>query len=387
MEINSTGITKSTLDDYLAFWTNKLREKYGSSFVIKKDGYVDNLATAASLTCLDLEDKVMELAKNLNPMTAEGEWQDQLYSLVNLVRQYADFTVVQRTISGVAGTVCDVGSVRFKNAATDDIFELNTKVTIGEDGTAKGSFTAIELGAVDLDEVATLTIIDAPEGITGVYFTEGDGINLGDDYEDDSEFRSRWIVNQSDATSATQGGVEAALLPLVEYNTSNLKVRQNRSSYDYAELPLHTMEIVINTPESDDTIAKTIFNNLMDGVGVYGNTTVTLKDSVGTPVEIKFTRATAVPIYFEVELVLADGYVLEQVDSTVAKTIADNFKADMGERIIANDYYQYINEVEGVDYVTSLKIRTADGSLVDTIPIEYNQFATNLEEHNTVSEG
>jgi hypothetical protein len=36
MEINSKGIKKSELTDYLGFWTSKLREKFGNTFVIKK---------------------------------------------------------------------------------------------------------------------------------------------------------------------------------------------------------------------------------------------------------------------------------------------------------------------------------------------------------------
>ena len=37
MEINSKGIKKSELKDYLTFWTVKLREKFGNAFVIKKE--------------------------------------------------------------------------------------------------------------------------------------------------------------------------------------------------------------------------------------------------------------------------------------------------------------------------------------------------------------
>ena len=93
MEINSTGVTQSNLTDYLAYWTSKLREKYGNDYVIKPEGVVDNLATASSVTNMMLEDVLMYALKQLNPYTAEGEWQDYLYSLIGLERRYADFTV------------------------------------------------------------------------------------------------------------------------------------------------------------------------------------------------------------------------------------------------------------------------------------------------------
>ena len=278
MIINSTGITKSDLTDYLNFWTIKLRETFGDSFVIRKEGVVDNIATAGSLTCMALEDVMLYLAKQMNPYTAEGEFQDALYSLVGLTRQYASYTVVTRTIEGTVGTECDVGSIRFKNSATDDIFVLNTAVTIGSNGKAVGSFTAIELGAIDLDSSATLNIIDAPEGIVGVYYSDGNVTTLGDDYEDDSEFRARWITTNSVKGGNTEGGMYAALLPLCGNSNKNLVIRQNRSTQTYDDFSLHTMNITVKSGESDTTIANAIFNNLMDGVGLYGNIDITVKD-------------------------------------------------------------------------------------------------------------
>ena len=168
MIINSTGIKKSELTDYLGFWTEKLREQFGNDFVIKKEGVVDNIATAGSLTCMALEDVMLYLAKNMNPYTAEGEWQDALYSLVGLTRRFASYTTVTRNISGLENQVCEVGSIRFKNSATDDIFELNTEVTLDTNGVGVGSFTAIELGAIELESTATLEIVDAPEGVEAV---------------------------------------------------------------------------------------------------------------------------------------------------------------------------------------------------------------------------
>ena len=378
MIINSTGITKSDLTDYLNFWTIKLRETFGDSFVIRKEGVVDNIATAGSLTCMALEDVMLYLAKQMNPYTAEGEFQDALYSLVGLTRQYASYTVVTRTIEGTVGTECDVGSIRFKNSATDDIFVLNTAVTIGSNGKAVGSFTAIELGAIDLDSSATLNIIDAPEGIVGVYYSDGNVTTLGDDYEDDSEFRARWITTNSVKGGNTEGGMYAALLPLCGNSNKNLVIRQNRSTQTYDDFSLHTMNITVKSGESDTTIANAIFNNLMDGVGLYGNIDITVKDESNEDVIISFDRAKSVEIYFNVELVLKDGYILAQVRDAVKKAIVDNFDYAMGERIIANDFYQYINEIEGIDYVDTLEIKTGVRGAIygQTIVMDYNEYGT-----------
>ena len=375
MEINATGIVKSELNDYLSFWVNKLREVFGNQYVIKKEGVVDNIATAGSLTCMALEDVMLYLSRQMNPYTAEGEWQDALYALVGLTRRFASFTKVTRTIEGTAGIVCDVGSVRFKNSATDDIFELNTAVTIGSDGKVVGSFTAIELGAIELEPEALLNIVDAPDGIVGVYYSDGNVTTVGDDYEDDSEFRLRWIATNSVNGGNTEGGMYSALLPLCDNNKNNIVIRQNRATQKYLDFPLHTMNIVVKSAESDTTIANAIFKNLMDGVGLYGDIDVTVKDISDEDVLISFDRADDVPVYFKVEVVLKDDFILAQVNNNIKKAIVDNFDYAMGERVIANDFYEYVNKVDGVDYAV-IKVSSDGLTWQDLLSMDYNEYAT-----------
>lgn len=389
MEINSTGIVKTDLTEYLGFWTTKLREVFGNNFVIRKEGVVDNIATTGSLTCMALEDVIAYLTKQMNPYTAEGEFQDALYALVGLTRNYASFTKVTRTIEGTANLTCPAGSIRFKNSATDDIFQLNTDITIGSDGKAVGSFTAIELGAIDLDSEALLDIIDAPEGIVGVYYASGNVTSVGDDYEDDSQFRLRWIATNSiKPNTNTEGGLRNALLPLCGNNSSNIVLRQNRSTLVYDDFGLHSMNIVLKSAESNETIAKTIFNNLVDGnmFGLVGTTTVVVKDDENQDVTIKFTRATEVPTYFSVEIVLKEGFYLVQVIELIQEAIVNNFDYQLGEKIIANDFYQYINNINGIDYVENLQISLDDITYSQVATLDYNEYGTIVADHITVSE-
>lgn len=55
MIINGKGFVLSTLNENLTFWTNKLRTVFGNDFNIKKEGVVDNVATASSLSVMDVE--------------------------------------------------------------------------------------------------------------------------------------------------------------------------------------------------------------------------------------------------------------------------------------------------------------------------------------------
>ena len=383
MIINSNGIEPFTIETYLGYWTAQLKEKFGADFVIKAQSFISNLATTSSFINLGLEQQIEYLAKQLNPYTSEGIFQDALYALVGLVRRFATYTVVQRTIQGVAGTECAIGSIRIQNKSTKDIFVLNSAVTIGSDGLAVGSFTAVELGAIDLPNDSFVEIIDAPTGINSVYYATGNVIEIGDDYEDDSEFRMRWLSNQSLASSATKDGMRKALENFVK-NPKDLNIIQNRTNSTVNGLPPHTMQVVIYSAESNKTIAQAIFDHLLDGVLTYGTTTVEVEDSSGTKEDISFTRATVVPIYFKVTVKIKSGYTKAQLN--IPQVIVDNFDLSLGEKVIANNYIEYINDIDGVDYIEDIKVSENGTTWVAVDVLEYNEIASVDKNNITVVE-
>ena len=182
-----------------------------------------------------------------------------------------------------------------------------------------------------------------------------------DDYEDDSEFRIRWLQNQSQSNGATRGSVEKYLLPLVS-SKKNLKVIDNKSDNTVDNTPSHSLQVIIYSSESDNTIAQTIFDHLIDGVELYGTTVVPITDSVGTVENISFTRANAIDVYFKVEVALKENYTLPEVVANVQKAITDNFDLGMGEKVVANDFIGYIKGIEGIDYISDIKINKDNGS-------------------------
>ena len=389
MQIDSTGFIKATLDNYLEYMTSVIQSEgtFGADYTIKKEGVVDNILATVSNAFINLEDKFAFALKQINPYTAEGQWQDELYALIGLTRNYATNTVVTRTIEGNEGTNIDVNELVFETSQGDQ-FYLNTAVTIGASGKVVGSFTAYESGSIACDEENNLTIISAPVGVLGVYFAEGNETTIGDDYEDDTEFRQRWLETKSIKGGNTEGGMYSALLPLCNNSNKNISIRQNRSTQKYLEFPLHTMQIIVKSSESDETIANTIFNSLTDGVGLYGDIDVVVKDLSDEDVTISFSRAIPVSVYFNVEIVLKDNYVLAQVRDNVKRAIVNNFDYAMGERIIANDFYEYINKVEGVDYVTTLLVTTGESNVPysPTLTMEYNEYGTVSLSDITVTE-
>lgn len=359
MEISSKGIIPANIEKYLAKWTKNLKGKYGQDFFIKPEGVIDNLAVGVTASSLDFESIMLKLVKEMNPYTAEDEWQDHLYSLIGLEREQSSFTVVQRTVQGTPDTTVAAGSVLFENELTKDQFKLIDDCQLDSSGIGTGSFRAEEIGAIDLPETAKCKIISAPATVKGVYFTTGNSIDIGKEYESNAEFRETWLQEQATSKANTEGGLKKILLPYCYGKSNNIKVRMNRNLVKYEDVPLHSANIVVNSPYDDETIANVIFNKMIDGgFGLVGDIHKVVIDSEGVEEDVYFSRARLVQTYWQIVVALKEDYEIEQVITSVQNAIKNNFSYSMGEPVIANRAIQFIDEIEAVDYVKDVKVST-----------------------------
>lgn len=377
MKINEKGFVLSTLDENLTTWTTALRTVFGNDFNIKKEGVVDNVATASSLSKMDIENQIAFLIKQLNPYTSEGEWQDRLYSLIGLIRRQATYTVVSRTCSGTPNTVIAAGALTIENSSTKDQFRNNDPINFDSTGKAFGSFTAEESGAIDLPTDASIRIITPLANLAGVYYEQGNTIRIGQEYETDEEFRKRWMLNSSTAAANTDDGLEKALLELVNTD-SDLQIFDNRTGETVDGIPAHSLRIVINTAYDDETVAQTIFKHLVDGnmFGLQGAISVKVTDSEGESETIKFDRAEVQDIYIQIRVAVQNGISM----ATIQTEIKDNIIAyitehgfDMGSIIYANMFAASVYEVNGVAGISQLKISKNNLNWVDQIQLTKTQ--------------
>lgn len=373
MKINSKGFTTSTLQEYLQQWQERLKATFGDDFVIKKEGVVDNVATASSISCMDLESQFGFLIKQLNPYTAEGEWQDKLYSLIGLVRQQATYTVVSRTCEGTPNTTISAGVLLIENASTKDQFRNNEVINFDANGKALGSFTAEESGAIDLPNDALINIITPFSNLTGVYYESGNTISIGTDYESDEEFRARWQLTSASASANTDDGLYKALLELVS-SKSDIKIFSNRTNSSSGGIPAHSQKIVINSPYDDETIAQVIFNNLVDGnmVGLQGTISVDVTDSQGSTETIKFDRATVTNLYLKATVSLKTDVTLAAISRSIKESIINYINTldfEMGTKLIANMFIAPIYVNDNIEEVTEIKLSTDGITWADYIQL------------------
>lgn len=377
MEINSKGITLSTLKDYFTKWTQKLKGAYGQDFFIKPEGKIDNLAAGSSAVAMEFESILLYITKNMNPYTAEDGFQDNLYAYINLHRTQATHTIVQRTIAGTPDTIVLADSLLFENKSNKDQFKLISNCTLDENGYGVGTFRAEESGSIDLPNDAICNILSAPISVSGVYYSSGNNIKIGLDYQSDAEFREDWLQEQSSPHANTEGGIKRALLPYCGNKSNNINVRMNRGVLKYEDVSLHSANIVVNSVYDDQTIANVIGDKGLDGLGLEGDIHKIYIDSEGNEEDIYFSRAEDINIKWYVEIVLKDGYNYSSVlADKVKNAIINNISTEMGETIVANKAIHYIDEIEEIDYVSSIKVSNDDGlTMSDYIEISNIQRA------------
>lgn len=371
MEINSKGITPSTLKEYLTKWTQKLKEAYGQDFFIKPEGKIDNLAAGSSGVAMDFESILLYIAKNMNPYTAEDNFQDNLYAYINMHRRQATHTIVQRTIYGTPSTTILADSLLFENNATKDQFKLMNDCDLDENGYGVGTFRAEESGAIDLPNDAICNILSAPTSVLSISYTSGNLIQIGLEYQSNAEFREEWEQEQSSPNANTEGGIKRALLPYCGGKANNINVRMNRGILKYEDVSLHSANIVVNSVYDDQTIANVIGDKILDGLGLEGDIHKIYVDSEGNEEDIYFSRAKDVGVKWYVQIALKEGYSFSTgLVDRVKSAILDNTNTEMGENIVANKAIYYIDKIEEIDYIISIKVSDDDGlTMADYIDI------------------
>ncbi len=360
-------VSKSTMEQNLEVLQKPLRKIYGDDFVIKPEGVIDNIAVAVSGIKMDFEDQLLALKKNLNPYTARGQAQDSLYALRNLARKQSTYTVVQRTIEGTPNSIVVAGSLLFENSITKDQFLLDADVTIGEGGKVVGSFKSLLIGAVDLPNDANLNILTPLENVSAVYYSTGNDINIGVEYQSNEDFCKEFLKIQN-----VRDSLELSLLKLVD-NPGDLKIIQNRGRQVYDEIPLRSKKITIYSAESDKKIAQTIFENMEDsGFDLVGDIKVSIEDIEGQPVDIYFNRASGINVYVKTWIVKNSKYTDAEAKSDAKLAIMDYYGSNsfvMGEKVVGNRFNASIDAKSSVQYPVKTQV-SSDGSVwVDVLDI------------------
>jgi uncharacterized phage protein gp47/JayE len=362
-----TGWTPKPAETIATEVDEGLRSIVGNSAGTEPDGSIPAQSFAGQLAALvageveDLWDKLTAVAASFDPSSATDFALDNVASITGTIRDPAEYSFVQLTLAGSAGTTVAAGksasvvisgaqfatNVPATLAAVDPWFQSlpyavgNTMTnggnvyvcTIGGTSAATGSgpsgtgdgivdggatwdFVGTGTAAVVVQATATvpgpleasrntITQISTPvSGWSGV--SNAFDAVVGQSLESDPIFRVRRDQEAQASGNATTDAIRSAVLAVNQGSTDpahqpvqSVNILHNDGdTIDSNGLPPHSVECIVSAPNTPALdIATAIWDSVAAGINTVGTTSTNVVDSQGATQVVRWTLAEPVQIY------------------------------------------------------------------------------------------
>ena len=208
---------------------------------------------------------------------------------------------------------------------------------------------------------------------------------VGSVYETDEQLRERFRISKAVRANNTSEALYSQLRELEDVDF--VRVYENMTDVaDIRGLPPHSFMAIIRGG-TDTDIGKVVWNNKPLGIASFGTSTVVVRDSQNMECEVKFSRATAVPVYVNVVVKKTDNTFpddgVEQIRTAVVNYI--NMRDTFGEDVIYTRLFTPVNSIPG-HQVDTLEIGTSPVTLAAAnIPMTWDEHPITLPEYVTVT--
>lgn len=319
------------------------------------------LQTSQSYMAAQWQALMAYLISQVDPLTAQGIFQDALGRIYFITRQPATFATVAAVVTGVAGQVLPAGSQA--KSADGTIWQTGADVTYGAGGTVPVTFTATTAGSTPQCAINGLTIYQQVPNWQAV--SNAAPSVPGHDVETRQEFEQRRAdsvqiggVGQAANVFAAIANVTGVTDLFVYNNGGDTAINYGTTSFP---IPAHSIGISVSGG-ADADIAAAINSKLDCGCGMATSgglgtlVTVNVQDTVNyappyPTYQVRFVRPQTKQVYITVNVAnvstLPANYVV-QVQQTVAAAFADGYlspdgtinipRARIGGQVIAAEY-------------------------------------------------
>ena len=259
----------------------------------------------------------------------------------------------------------------------------NTVNSIVVDVKKRLTFNSEENGDIAAPIDTVTTILTPVFGWTSV--SNEVSAEKGSTQESDEELRERFRISKAVRANNLAEALYSQLLELED--VSFVRIYENMTDVtDLKGLPPHSFMAIVRGGANSD-IGEVVWNNKPLGIASEGNTTVTIRDSQNLERNVKFSRATEVPIYVNVTVKKVgntfpnDG--AEQIRQALVNYINDG--AVFGEEIIYTRMFTPINSVPG-HQVDVLEIGKTLGTMgTSNIVLNWDEFPIGLPENINIT--
>lgn len=326
-----------------------------------------------------------------DPNKASGAILKGLIQLNGLVAKFGSQTQINVKFTGLKDATIPQGSL-ISDVENSVNYSVDKSVTIGADGTATGTATALTKGPINPKNNTVIVIKTPTYGWTNV--TNTGVVVVGAEPQTDEELH----LEQQRATSNTEyrqiDAIYAGLLNVsgVEF----ARVYQNTGlTTDSRGIDAKSVAAVVVGGTNED-IANSIAKKSANINSFFGSTEVDITDNQGQVNKIKFSRPEEVEIDVEVNITITDSSQFpastedakKQIKKNIVSYAQYNLQATEGFApgvdVIRTRLYTPVNEVPGFK-INSLKIgKHSQGLSEADIDIAWNEVAIFKESNITV---
>lgn len=313
--------------------------------------------------------KVWELAEKVYNSAfvtkAEGVQLDYLTPFYHTSREPEQYAFVTLAFTGTPHYTILEGN-RYETKSGID-FALTENVELDSQGNGSGKAICLTPGVIGNVEANTITVQSEPSAdvftVTNPEKAEG-----GREEETDDELKKRLFNSGAGGGSATPNAILAAVLGVPGVRAANIAV--NNTNEPANGLPPKSFQVYTLGGDSQ-AIAEAIFSKGAGGIEPFGTTSVTVEDIAGNTHTVKYTPATAIDIFSNVNVTTdstfqANGItqIKDAIIALIGGTASDGTTytgLNMGEDVI---YSRVLTAVMGVQGVTDATVTI--GTTVET---------------------
>lgn len=214
---------------------------------------------------------------------------------------------------------------------------------------------ALVSGEIRAPSNSVTSVITAVGGITFVTNTEA--LGTGRERETDEEFRLRASQSLSLSGSATIPALTAALLNIAEVSSA-VVVENVTAVTDAGGRPSKSFEAIVTAPDTTDnnlSIGQVIWNDKPAGIETFGNSSVTITDSLGIERTINYSRPAGQFIATRVTYTLYNEELFPAGGNALIQNAVVEYgnSLSVGEDVIPKRFYGAIySAVSGIDDLT-----------------------------------
>lgn len=371
--IDSAGFHLADYEDFLAFNQDALRTIYGQDINLDADSQDGQLCAHIAQAQYDLGCLCGSVFNSYSPSSAIGDALSRQVKINGIARHGATNSTVDLVLKGDAGTGIIGGQAKDQ---ADNIW-LIPDVTIPVSGEITVTATAQQAGPISASP-GTVTKINTPTA-GWISVTNPSEAHAGSDAETDAALRIRQTYSTALPAQSVVKGIEGAISNLD--GVTRLRVYENDTSETDANgIPSHSISAVVEGGSAEE-IAETIRVKKPAGTGTYGSTNITLIDSEGSPITIRFFRPTQVEVHVRITLNPLAGYSSTYGDELREEVVNYINSLSIGATVylskvyvpanLVNSDYDNAYDIVSIELGTSAEGVTAGNIATDFVSIPY----------------